>query len=150
MDFYTIALGILILFLGGVAIFMVRTFRQSEHAFFPPGRETPQIDIEDLVLRVAKAVAQEVGKEVREALRENPVMVAPVPGTLHYPNGVPPGGVVDAAGNVIQMDESVIPVNLSVNAQEANLEGMAKEEVAVDKDLSKSKSKLASILKKKG
>lgn len=115
---------------------MVKTFKQPQQ--FTSYRTVPEkgIDIEDLVLRVAKAVAIEVGKEMREALKETTIRA-----------GYGPYDSVNPAA--IQIDESVIPMDLQTNVQATNLERMTKEETAVDKDLKKSKSKLANILGRK-
>jgi len=116
---------------------MVKTFRTPQQ--FISYRTVPEkdIDIEDLVLRVAKAVATEVGKEMREALKEMPASV------IHHTRAV------TASESGIKIDESVIPMDLQTNVQATNLERMTKKETAVDKDLKKSKSKLANILGRK-
>lgn len=48
----------------------------------------------------------------------------------------------------IQIDESVIPVNISIDTTESNLDNMAVEETLEDRNLQQAKQKLAQILKK--
>lgn len=117
-------LAVLIALGFGVAIGMARKYKIRTV-------QTNQgsVDVEALAAAVAKAVAQEVISKMPKG---------------GYSKGIDPE---DAE---IQMDESIIPVAVEAAVEASNLEGMAKEEKAVDKDLEKSKAKLAGILKKKG
>jgi hypothetical protein len=91
------------------------------------------IDVESLVEKVAKAVAREVAQEFLDKL-----------GPLGYVGrgGKPQGGPE------VEIDESIIPIKVQVDIDEANLEGMLSEEEQQDKGLTESKSKLAKLLKK--
>ena len=52
-------------------------------------------------------------------------------------------------GLQIEIDESIIPIAVRSVVDQINLQGMAKEETCVDKDLADSKVRLANLLKKK-
>lgn len=113
----------------GTAILMARKTKAPKVTLVQ--NQVQNIDLEELATKVARAVAKEVAEEVVKKL----------------PKGYAATGTVEEMG--IQMDESLIPIAIDTAVSEANLEGMAKEEKAVDKDLEKSKSKLAGILKRK-
>lgn len=87
-------------------------------------QQQQEINLEDLATKVARAVA----KEILESLAIT--------------------GRQPLTREEIQMDESVIPIAIETAIEVANLENMTKEEKVVDKGLKKSKSKLASILKR--
>ena len=85
---------------------------------------------------IAKAVAKAMTEELREVLKEQgPIGLAK--------------RVARSEEDVIEIDESIIPMEEKIDVTEANLDNLGKKEVAEDKDLATSKSKLASILKKR-
>lgn len=85
---------------------------------------------------IAKAVAKAIAEELRSVLKEQgPVGLA--------------RRVAQEDENVIEMDESIIPMEEKIDVEEANLDSLGNEEAVEDKDLSSSKSKLASILNKR-
>jgi len=51
--------------------------------------------------------------------------------------------------DVVQMDESIVPVKASIEELESNIDTIAEEKIVEDTKLSESKSKLSSILKRK-
>ena len=55
----------------------------------------------------------------------------------------------EAIEELVKIDESIIPMAVEVNAEQANVEGMTKEQVEQDEQLSSAKAKLADLLKKK-
>ena len=126
-------LGILFLLTFGVAIYMVTRTKRPEVTVVKHGDHV-DTDVEELAVRIAKAVATEVAKEFIEKL-----------GTVGYHGSKQSPDISD-----IQMDESIIPVNVTIDVGDINLDKMAKEKIQKDKGLEASKSKLASILKKKG
>lgn len=113
----------------GTAILMARKTKAPKVTLVQ--NQVQNIDLEELATKVARAVAKEVAEEVVKKL----------------PKGYARTGTVEELE--IQMDESLIPIAINTAVSEANLEGMVKEEKAIDKDLEKSKSKLAGILKKR-
>ena len=113
----------------GAAILMARKTKAPKVTLVQ--NQVQNIDLEELATKVARAVAKEVAEEVVKKL----------------PKGYAKTGTIDEFG--IEMDESLIPIAVETAVTEANLDGMAKEEKAIDKDLEKSKSKLAGILKKR-
>lgn len=97
------------------------------------------VDIEALAKAVARAVGKEIADELKEAMKNITVQSG---GSRHnYLN--------NADDFEITIDESIIPVSIKQQTVATNLENMAKEEVSVDKDLKKSKSKLASLMQRK-
>jgi hypothetical protein len=129
-----VGLGCLILLITGIAVLAMRKTGQSEFVSFSKSYE---LDIDILASKLAKAI----GKEFREALREE----------LKYLREIGNRPYLSQENQIeaIAMDESLIPTKVDTNVDLANLENMAKEQVTVDKDISKSKSKLAGILKGK-
>ncbi len=109
----------------GVAILMARKTKRTNITVI---QQASNIDLEELATKVARAVAKEVAKEVVKNL----------------PKGITSGKTAEELR--IQMDESLIPLAIETAVTEANLEGMAKEEKVDDKDLEKSKSRLAKAL----
>lgn len=85
---------------------------------------------------MAQAIAKAMKKELRAVLEEQG-----------------PAGLARRVANpdedMIEIDESIIPMEEKINIQEANLDNLGKEEAVEDKDLKTSKTKLASILKKR-
>jgi hypothetical protein len=125
-----LALGVALLVLGVSALIMAIKTRRGPPVILEGG-----IDIQALAEAVAKAVGKEIAKELKEAL-----------GSLRFANGTSSYQQSDSG---IQMDDRIIPMKVDVSGTEANLQNMAKEEVKVDKDLDKNKSKLANLFKKK-
>ena len=56
---------------------------------------------------------------------------------------------LDETWGEIRMDESIIPPNVDLSVEATNLDGATTEKKVVDKDLDKSKSKLAGILSRR-
>lgn len=113
----------------GIAILMVRKTKKANLTIIQ--QQADSIDLEELATKVARAVAKEVAEEVIRNL----------------PKGFISGKAAEESS--IQMDESLIPIAIETAITEANLESMTRKERAIDKDLEKSKSKLAGILKKR-
>jgi hypothetical protein len=140
MSWELLLLGGLIIGITTVAFIAMRKTRPSEFASFGGGQT---VNADELAAKIAKAMGAEMRailKEFKEELKNLPVSRT---STGAYHSGSP-----SAAGG-IQMDESLIPTKIETNADLKNLENMAKEEAVVDKGLSESKSKLASLLKRK-
>lgn len=87
--------------------------------------------------KVLKSLSQTIGTEVALAVKEALKNIKPTSSSLHQSN------------NEVTIDESLIPMTIKQEEVEANLEDMAKIETKEDKDLDKSKTKLASMLKKR-
>jgi len=99
------------------------------------------IDVEDLVSRVALAVGKQIALELKEVLKDLP----------RYSGGGqyrPSSGLKDSPG-VISMDESIVPMAVKIDNVEGNMNNMAKVETTEDQSLGKSKDKLAALFKKK-
>lgn len=90
-----------------------------------------QIDIEDLITRVAKAVAKELASE----FSKRPVNLGEYPTHTQIPQ-------------TIDIDESIIPAKLDIEIANTNIQSKVSKEKTIDKNLTESKNKLASILKK--
>lgn len=130
-----IALGCLILFVTGIA--MRKTKRQvSEFATFSNGNT---VDTDEL----ARKIGIEVGKEFRAALEEFRDALQNITINTSNPH------VQIGSASAVEMDESIIPANLKVDILATNLDGATREEKVIDKQLQKSKSKLAAIKKEK-
>lgn len=132
-----VVLGCLILFITGIAM---RKHR-SEFNSFSSGLT---VDTDEL----AEKVRREVGKEFRAALKELRDDLAKLEignsrCAIHHSNRVIP--LAD-----IEIDESIIPVNLKVEVESTNIDSATREQKVVDKGLEKSKSKLAALRKGKG
>lgn len=85
---------------------------------------------------IAKAVAQAMTAELQKVLKEQgPIGLAK--------------RVAQADDDVVKMDESIIPMEEKIDVTEANLDNMGTEEAVKDEGLAASKSKLASIMKKR-
>ena len=112
----------------------MRKTKASELASFGASKTSPPLDIQAL----ATAIAQAMGTELREILKEIPA------GAILRHKQV--GAISET---IIQIDDSIIPMKVESNIQEVNLENLGKKEKKVDKGLDKSKSKLAGLLKNK-
>ena len=107
----------------GVAIVMARKTKAPKVTVVQ--NRTQNIDLEELAIKVAKAVAEEVIKKL-------------------------PKGQLYSRHNGPEIDiDKVIPIAIDAAVAETNLQDAIKEEKAVDINLEKSKSKLAEILKRK-
>ena len=95
------------------------------------------LDIETLVAKVAAAVGEQMSDKLKDALKDIPA------GKVEYRQGKNPGEFE------IEIDERIIPMNISAETIEGNLEKIANEETQVDDNLKQAKSKLAALLKKK-
>lgn len=111
----------------GVAILMARKTKNQTVVV-----QQSQVDPSE----IAKAVAKAMTEELRSVLKEQgPVGLA--------------RRVAQPGEDVIEMDESIIPMEEKIDVEEANLDSLGNEEAVEDKELSSSKSKLASILNKR-
>lgn len=135
MGWEIILLGALILTIGTSAIIMASKTKSNQ---------TGKVDIELLAKRVAEEVGEKVAIKFANELRDVLYSI-PSQGRKHGTRA----SKSSQSEEVIEMDESVMPVKLDTSNIESNLEGMAKEEQEVDKELDKSKSKLRALLGKK-
>jgi phage terminase large subunit-like protein len=111
----------------GVAILMARKTKAQQVIV-----QQSQVDPSE----IAKAVAKAMTEELREVLKEQgPIGLA--------------RRVAKEGDDVIEIDESIIPMEEKIDVKEANLDNLGTEEAVEDKGLGASKSKLASILKKR-
>lgn len=124
-----IILGLLILILGVSAIIMASKSKRGTTIINQGGIN---VDIQKLAEQTAEAVGKVIARELAETIKSL------ISGGYHR----------QVDDTTISMNESVIPVNVDTSQIEINLEGMAKEEIKVDKDLKKSQSKLKGILGK--
>ena len=131
-----IALALLFAITFGVAIYMVTRTRRPEVTIIqqPEGTNT---DVEALAVKIAEAVAVKVAEKVAQEFIDKL-------GTVGYT-----GSKQSPSMDGIEIDESIIPMKVEVEFGGANLDGMAEEREEEDGGLEESKSKLASILKKK-
>lgn len=113
----------------GVAIYMARKIRAQVVI------KNNEIDVEDLITKVAKAVAKEVAIEFSNR---------------PSPSFTQKSSTFNDSETSVEIDDSIIPMKVDVELIEANIQSKVSVEETVDIDLQKSKSKLASILKKKG
>jgi hypothetical protein len=90
------------------------------------------IDIDELITKLAKAIGKEVAAQL---------------GTLPRSSGTQSWSSEDSTQ--ISMDNSIIPMKVDTSKLESNIENIAKQEVKVDKDVEKNKSKLADLMKRK-
>lgn len=100
------------------------------------------VDVKALAEETAKAVGKEIAASLAETLKE---IVANMPAGAQVEHH----RVGDISRTTISMDESIIPIKVHTQKIEANLEGMAKEEVTIDKGIKKSQSKLKEVLGRK-
>ena len=124
---FLIALGF------GVAIVMARKTKAPNKVTIVQNHEAQNIDLEELATKVARAVAKEVAEEVLKKLPK---------GQIYH------GDSSDDFGVDMDIDK-IIPIAVDAAVAGTSLEGAVKEEKAIDKDLKKSKSKLAEVLKRK-
>lgn len=94
---------------------------------------------------LAKKIGREIGIEFRKALDQFKEDLK----ELSFVNSNVYTSKKKSNNETISMDESIIPTSESVVASGTNISNAGKEEKTVDKNLSKSKSKLAGILKKR-
>lgn len=97
------------------------------------------IDSDELAHKIAQGVGTEmrlVFKEFLDELKKTKLEL-PTKGRVYD----------DQTGSEIRMDESIIPIDIAVDIETTNLDGAATEQKVVDKELSKSKSKLAGLFK---
>jgi len=138
MPWELILIGVVIIITTSVALIaMRRTRKTTEFATF--GHSDVAVNTDELANKIAKAI----GVELREILKEMPQS------TVRYSNKGGRYNLGMADSEAIEMDESIIPTKMNIDVEATNLEGAAKEEKVIDKDLGKSKSKLAGLLKKK-
>lgn len=116
----------------GAAFIMARKIKNA-----PPVQvQANDVDLESLIAKVAAAIGTQMSETIKEALKD-----LPKGSVVHYREG--------KEESEIQIDERVIPIKVSTDAIETNLEEMAKTETKEDKNLDSAKSKLAAMLKKK-
>jgi len=131
MPWDLIVVGILILVISGIAGWNMRKTRNGFTSYSNP------INTDELADKIGKAVAREL-----KPLLEN----------LKVSSGYDPRLPDDYTSAVdfgVKMDESIIPTNLKIDVEATNLETATREEKVIDKDLEKSKSRLANLRKKK-
>ena len=101
-----------------------------------------KIDSDELAQKIAKAAGAEmrlVLKEFLDELKKIPLAAGSREGRVRLN--------ADETWGSVDMDESIIPIDIEVDVKATNLEGATAEEKVVDKDLRKSKSRLAGLLK---
>ena len=135
MTWELIVIGCLILLISGIATWGMRKTRKTEML----GSGVP-LDTSDLAKKIAKANAAEIRQLMDEFLKELK-KIQPVVSSRRGSSGsyIPP----------VSMDESIIPIDMTVEVESTNLDNATTEEKVVDKGLGKSKSKLAGLFKKK-
>lgn len=123
-----VLLGIIILGLGASIFIMASRIKPNNTTVKIDG-----LDLSDFIDKLAKAIGEEVAKKIGTQRV-----------TVH-------GSSPDAHElfDEIKMDDSVIPMKVDTSNLEGNLENMSKEEIKVDKDIEKNKSKLAGLMKRK-
>ena len=96
-------------------------------------KASPSIDVEDLILRVARAVAAEIAGQLAGS------SFGPKRIDVSVPNA-----------EDISIDESIIPIEISMSdIDSSNISEKLETKITVDKGLDKSKNRLAAILGKK-
>jgi len=135
-----LVLAILFAFTFGVAIYFMVTRRKAPEVTIIQQPEGTNTDVEALAVKIAEAVAVKVAEKVAQEFIDKLGSVG-YTGSQQSPN-TPEGQ--------IQIDESIIPIDVVVDVEEMNLEEMAREEVQKDEGLGASRSKLAEVLKKRG
>ena len=98
-------------------------------------QEVKGVDIEELAIRVATAVAETMEKKLLDKLDR-----------LGY-TADRSGRIINEDGQRIEMDESIIPMAVDAAVDHVNLDNMAQEEETEDKGLAASKNKLARLKK---
>ena len=102
-------------------------------------RKNIDVDLQTFALQIAKAVAKEVAEEI----------VRKLPANTSYSKEYARNKLEPYLEETIDIDSSIIPINIDMDIAESNVAEKFKEEKTVDSNLEKSKNKLASILKKK-
>lgn len=137
MTWELVVIGCLTLLISGIAAWTMRKTKKIEFL----GPSVP-IDTDSLAQAIAKANAEEIRQLMGEFLKElkkiQPVM---------FSGSTRKSG--DSYTPPVSMDESIIPIDITVDIESTNLDNATKEEKVVDKGLGKSKSKLAGLFKKK-
>lgn len=131
MIWESVGLGLVILGLG-FSVYMASRSKPNNITF-------NGLDLTHLIDQLAKAI----GKEVADQLAAKGM------GRVSFDKGAWINSVRAEADEAISMDDSIIPMKVDTSKLEANLDNMAKQEVAVDNDVKKNKSKLADLMKKK-
>ena len=132
MSWEILLLGCLICVITIVAFIAMRKTKPSEFSSF---RTQTGIDADELATKIAKAIAV----ELRTLLKELPNFAIPSINSHH----------VNDEEFLISIDDSLIPTKIVTDADLSNLKKVIKDEIQVDKDLDKSKAKLAQFLKRK-
>jgi hypothetical protein len=140
MSWEILLLGGLILTIATIAFIAMRKIKATEFSSFKNGSS---IDQDELTQKIVQAISTEMHTiflELKEELKKISIPQQPIYG---YSD--------DATKTTdnISMDESIIPTTIIAKTDLSNLENMAKENKQVDKDLEKSKSKLANLMEKK-
>ncbi len=128
-------LGCLILFIAGVAM---RKNKRSEFMSYSSG-DTVDTD------KLAQTIVAAVGKEFRDALKEFKEDLKTLTTGTSNSSVCSSGGSLHAES--VEIDDSIIPTDLTINVESTNFEGATKEEKVIDKGLGKSKSKLVALRK---
>lgn len=116
----------------GAAFIMARKIKNIT----PAQIKIDNVDFENLIAKVAVAIGTQMSETIKEVLKD-----LPKGNVVHYREG--------KEESEIQIDESIIPIKMSAEAIETNLENMTETETTQDKDLDQAKSRLAAMLKKK-
>lgn len=119
--------GCLLLFITWIA--MQKTKKFNEFSTYQSAGRQQLIDTDEL----AQKIAREIIKELRAILQEQSLTTKSTQSPTHR----------------IAIDESVIPTSLTLEVEASGMEAVVKEEKVIDKGIEKSKSKLASVLKRK-
>ena len=93
---------------------------------------------------LAQEIAEAAGIEIRQILKEFLEELKEVPLVKQSSQGKTKLSI-----NEVSMDESIIPIDIAIDVESTNLESAVIKQKVVDKDLGKSKSKLAGLLKKR-
>ena len=142
MSLDLLLIGGLILVIFGIAVWSMRKNKKTElNLLGDHTTNNTNVDTTALAKKIAKANAAEMRKIMQEFLEELKKVQIVTTGSTKKQS------LVDDFE--ITMDESVIPIDMNVEVQATNLENATTEKKVVDKDLSKSKSKLAGLFKKK-
>lgn len=136
MSWEIIVIGCLVLVIFGIAVWAMRKTKSEFNSF----GGTP-VNTDDLARKIAKATGAEIRLVFKEFIEE--LKKLPLTAGTHQRTRLN----VDETWGSVDMDESIIPIDIEVDVESTNLEGAAAEQKVVDKNLGKSKSKLAGLFK---
>jgi hypothetical protein len=134
--------GCLVLTISGIAVWAMRKTRSEFNSL----NGTSNLDVDELAKKVAEAnkvIFREVLEEFIEKFRASiPDIQLPI-----VPKRKPTDYVEPVA--YIDIDESIIPIDIHVDVESVNVREAAVEEKVVDTDIDRAKSRLAGILNRK-